>query len=131
MNLACVNIRSLLSCFTEFCEYVLEKDFDMVLVTESWLRDDFAANACSIPNYTFHHQSRYHKRGGGVGIYIKKKFKSSKFDVESCEALEQLWIDVTIGKVKYCVGVVYRPPATNVSLFLFAGGYAGHSDSSM
>ena len=39
MTVACIDIRSLLSCFVELYNYDSERDVDLqlVLVTESWL----------------------------------------------------------------------------------------------
>ena len=67
-----------------------------------------------IPNYVFVHKSRKSKRGGGVGIYIKKsnKFKE-RTDLTIFEdgIFESIFIEIeNINTVKTLIGVIYRPP---------------------
>lgn len=77
--------------FDEFRHIVNGSGFDIIAVSETWLKCEVSTNAVHIPNYTFCRNDREHCRGGGVGIYVsdaikfKIVFKSSIFD--KCESL--------------------------------------------
>lgn len=45
---------------------------------------------------------------GGVGIFVKSKFKA---DIINHEVLENVLVKVTIGRQEFIVCVVYRPPS--------------------
>nr|XP_022903957.1 uncharacterized protein LOC111416221 [Onthophagus taurus] len=79
-----------------------------------------AVDACQLFNYSFYHWSRSGVRGGGVGVYVKNKFKSKSLTVECYSYLEQTWITLCFNKNKYNIGVIYRPPRENINSFLDA-----------
>ena len=74
----------------------------------------------NIPDYSFVHNSRRHKSGGGVGIYVKNNISFiDRVDLRLSETLcESIFIEIpqTDGK-NIVVGVIYKPPDVNISQF--------------
>lgn len=70
-----------------------------------------------IPNYGLVRQDRSISRGGGVCWYVHNKYRFKVINLEPINniQLEQLWISVRIKNYKYGFGVVYVPPATDMS----------------
>lgn len=68
-----MNVCSLFDNFSEFRNTIVDHDFDLVGVTETWLR---AAEAFSfdIDGYNFVHNDRA-TRGGGTGIYVRRDLR--------------------------------------------------------
>ena len=51
-----------------------EYQFDIVALTETWLRDDKdLLDYVKISSYNFVYRNREQKHGGGVGAYLKEK----------------------------------------------------------
>lgn len=113
IKFAHVNMRSLNTGFNEFSLEITTKDYDLVLISETWLNDRDDINFFSIPNYTFINKNRNNGRGGGVGFYIKNNLNYSKFNsslFSFTANLEQLWIKISFAGKVVGIGVLYRPP---------------------
>src|SRR5690348_11799414 len=115
MKIAHLNVRSLLSNFNSFKSHILEHNYDVVAVTETWLNSDLPDNCVEIDGYNFIRNDR-ESRGGGVGIYIKNSFK---FKVVTLNyEIEQLWLNINIDKqFNVLFGNIYRPPKSNFLQF--------------
>ena len=58
--------------FDEFNVMLQEHPFDILTLSETWLKDDVnLLNYVQIPGYKFSYKNRNERRGGGVGLYIK------------------------------------------------------------
>lgn len=110
------NVRSLLSNFDRFQNHILDKSYDVVSMTETWLDDRTTANAVNIPNFTCFRQDRSH-RGGGVGVYVSNAFNSSKLLSESNANIEHIWIKIINLNRTFVIGTIYRPPQGNLEGF--------------
>lgn len=119
MKIAHINIRSIFTGFNDFSRIVLEEDFDILAVSETWLSDDVDVNLVAIPGYHFLHKPRA-TRGGGIGVYYKQSYSSQEinfeFDINDC--LEYLFLKFTIRSKNIIIGVFYRPPNTNINNFI-------------
>ena len=117
-SIAHLNTQSMVSTFDEFMLFVNKYDFDVITLTETWLKDNpFLLEYVNIDGYTMYFHNRDNKRGGGVGIYIKEniKHKLRKDIVNVDPALEHLWIEID-GKNKHSkllLCVAYQPNFTH------------------
>lgn len=79
VNFCMVNSRSICNKSRIIQEMVRDSDFDMLVLTETWLRgteyDDYVVRDCCLTGYTLHHVPRLGTTGGGVGTIIKNTYK--------------------------------------------------------
>nr|CAH7738136.1 unnamed protein product [Callosobruchus chinensis] len=117
LSIAFVNVRSLVPHFADFSYFLESQDLDIVGVSETWLNSDVPTNLLNVKNYTFLRKDRV-GRGGGVGMYISNNLEFSVVLSESSFTLEELWVEVKLGKLSYVIGSLYRPPKGNVASFV-------------
>ena len=64
MTMCLINAQSVRNKVPELTEYIIEHAFDIVAITETWIRntpdDDQIIRAMQIPGYTFIHVTRGH-----------------------------------------------------------------------
>ena len=116
-----INCRSLLCNYNEIVDFTLSLNniFDVMCMTETWLTQ-LTDDQIDIPGYTFVGKNRRNKRGGGVGIYVKKelKFKTRTDIVSNDETCEIVAIEiVNEGSRNIVVISLYRPPGTDIEAF--------------
>ena len=64
-----------------------------------------------IDGYTFYfHRNRVGRRGGGVALYVRNTLNCCRHYKKTERNTESLWIDIIIGRKKFVVGIIYRPP---------------------
>lgn len=113
-----MNIRSLNNCFDSFRNIVLENQFSIIGVSETWLQPDFPSKYVCIPNYNLIRADR-DGRGGGVACYLKATYKFKIFySSTSDNTLEQIWLIVNFNKQRVALGTIYRPPSANIVVCL-------------
>lgn len=109
-----VNMRSMCNKFPGFKDFVLENEFTIVAVTETWLQYDEPDDHYSLPGFKLVRHDRGNKRGGGVALYVADYLKFSRLEFPpETSSIEVLLIRVNTGKLTTGVGVVYRPNDTN------------------
>ena len=97
---------------------ILEEDFSIIGVTETWLNSEYPSKFVSIPNYNILRTDR-DSRGGGVACYLKANYKFRHLHSSNAgNALEQLWLVINFNKQKIALGVIYRPPSSNIETCL-------------
>lgn len=69
-----------------------------------------------MPNYILYRVDRV-TRGGGLCVYAKSNLNLEILK-DSSFCCEQLWIKLTLKKKKVAIGVIYRPPSTDIPQFL-------------
>lgn len=119
MIIAHLNIRSVFTGFNDFSNLVLEKNFDVVILTETWLSDDVNSEVIAIPGYAFYRRDRQ-GRGGGIGAYVKLTYSCQEliFDFLVSEHLEYLFIKINLRSFTLVIGSFYRPPNTNINNYI-------------
>lgn len=115
LKMAHVNVRSLMNKFYQVKDFILQENYDIFAISETWLSNEIADNLISIRGYNLFRKDRG-SRGGGVCIYVKNSFKCCLID--STNSIEQLWINFKVSEERIAIGVVYRPPNTNYKLFI-------------
>lgn len=125
LSLLHTNIRSISKNFNSLKSYLLCLclQFSIIGITETWLRYT-NKEFCHLPDYKFISSCRdSHKRGGGVAFFVKKSLNFIvRHDLTiNTEEAEMLFIqfDKTIFNTNQnvVIGVVYRPPSTNIDKF--------------
>ena len=113
-SIAHLNTQSILSTFTEFTLMLSLYKFDIVCVTETWLKNDSTQiSYIQIPGYEFVFNNRTTSKGGGVGFYISETYTYKvRQDITNLDqSIEHQWIEVK-GKNKnssFLVGCIYQP----------------------
>ncbi|KAJ8049171.1 hypothetical protein HOLleu_01792 [Holothuria leucospilota] len=92
----------------------LDLSFDLIGITETWLKRDSCSGLFLIPGYNFVHTPRSIRIVGGVGIYVKNTLKFeilSELSIFEEGLFESIFIQFknssTLGN--YIVGVIYCP----------------------
>lgn len=118
-----MNVRSLINGFDNLKNYILNNNFSLFAVSETWLTGYSRTDMFSLPDYIFIRKDR-DGRGGGVGFFIKKSIKYTMIKFPQSTFLEQLWLSLNIRGKTYLLGVLYRPPKYNVVSGLEALDYS-------
>lgn len=113
INFCCLNMQSIRNKTDEFNAYVLQHNFHLVAITETWLKpgDDFIERELTPQGYTFCHVRRQvKKRGGGVGLLYKStlsvKIKDNHNDYQTFESLHA---EISCNSKSLRLIVIYRP----------------------
>ena len=99
----------------------MQREFDVICVSESWLNDDDSTNEYMLDNYDVVVKNRNNKRGGGVMIYVLRSLKF-KFVTELSESIDNVFecVSIEIETIKnknIIVTCLYRAPGTNIEIF--------------
>jgi hypothetical protein len=118
-----LNARSLINKFDSFLDLLknLKLRFSIIAITETWSNIS-NESILSIPGYVTCCRSRIGRQGGGVALFIHSDYsflvRNELTDLCNFEDTEALFVDIfDPSNVKSTVGVVYRPPDGNMSLF--------------
>lgn len=115
------NAGSLRSSLVEFKNLVLQCVYDVIIITETWLSDDFDSCELAIQGYSLFRcdRSGYTSskgRGGGSMLLIHNRLKP-KFIVTDIH-VEQCFAEFSCGKSNFVVGGVYIPPSSDADIYV-------------
>ena len=118
------NIRSIPSNLSNLTSYLenLNSKFSVMAFTETWLKE-YNHETYGITGYNAVHNYRTTKIGGGVALYVKDcvDFNVRHDLFNSSEHIESAFIEIDKDCVgtgsKLIIGVIYRLPDTDISLF--------------
>jgi len=112
-----LNARSVKNKCFEITNLLLEKDIDVLAITETWLAsgsaDDFTKEELTPAGYNMLDVPRKNRKGGGVAIISKTLFNARHIKTpsfKSFEVIESL-LQTTREIVRLCV--IYRPPTSS------------------
>ena len=89
----------------------------IIAVTETWLNPD-TGESIFIPDYSFNSACRCSGRGGDVGLFIHHTIQFSSLTVPlNVTTFEDLFVKLRIHHNSIIIGVIYRPPNTNLQKF--------------
>ena len=121
-----LNVRSLVANQDALYENLqtLNHKFSILAITETWTTPH-NENVIDIPGYTKMLKSRTCGRGGGVGLFFDNNLEigTKLRDDLACpdtKIMESLFVQISQTKLAVkdvIVGVIYRPPNTNVTIF--------------
>ena len=109
------NARSLLPKINELQLLCLTECPDIVCVTESWLSGDISDCEIEIPGYLLCRLDR-NRHGGGLITYFKNTM-DYKCILSGPDNLELSVFLLHNKNCKLCLGLLYRPPSSPVSVF--------------
>ena len=124
-SIAHLNTQCITSKFDEFNVMINRYEFDIITLTETWLKDnifmlDYVKN---MPGYQFEYRNRSEskilnekgeeKKGGGLACYIKNGINYKiRTDIEKIDpSIEHQWLEIS-GKNRnssYLLGTFYQP----------------------
>ena len=119
------NIRSLPKHFYEISAYfdVLNFEFSVIGFSETWLKDN-NVDCYSLQGYDSEHSYRIDTTGGGVSLFINRNIRYTvRKDLNMLNNnIESLYIEIDKTMItgfdrNIVVGVVYRPPNTEIDVF--------------
>ena len=107
-----INTQSMVSTFDHLLIAIERYSFDIISMSETWLKNSLLLQHVTIPGYTHAFNSRDKIKGGGVGVYIKESIKlKRRTDIEErYPSLEHLWLELPghNKNSKVLLGVLYR-----------------------
>ncbi len=114
-----LNIRSLLPKTDSLRSFMTKNPFDVVAVSETWLKPTITNAEIRIPNYSIMQQDRIDKSGGGTAFYIceglpyRMRRDMQNNDIGTC------WIEIIRPKTKSLfICSVYKPPDFSIENFI-------------
>lgn len=118
------NIRSIPRHLDELKVHIdnLDIEFSVIGITESWLQEHNSA-LYNLENYKHFSRVRHSRSGGGVSLFIKDTISCRIIEEISLvnDIIECLFIEIKKSEVQtsqdVIVGVIYRPPNTDIRLF--------------
>ena len=117
-KIAHLNARSLPRHFDEVSRLVINTDFDIISLSESWLNKSISNNNIKIAGYKMFRRDRAIRGGGGVCMYVKDSYKSKVININYNNSLiEVLFVELVLKYFKVVVGVLYRPPSVSYTVF--------------
>ena len=86
---------------------------------ESWLSES-TKKLVKFVDYNDYHTLRQERRGGGISLYVQKKFRCrvlSELSIVKPE-IESLFVELKTSNENILIAVVYRPPNTDANQFI-------------
>ena len=103
----------------ELRELVINKDFHIAAVTETWAKLDTVDAELSIPGYTMYRKDRTHdvySKGGGVIIYVKDSLQSVPLtQLTNSEFNDSVWCQVQRDDFRLTIGTCYRSTSSTTN----------------
>lgn len=109
-----LNAQSLLCHIDVFRLQILKSDYDVIAISESWLKPWILDAQVSLSGYQLYRRNRIRCGAGGVAIFVKNSLCTafvSGFDINQGPTPEYLMLEIwKPGFQKILVTVLYRPP---------------------
>lgn len=120
LKLGHLNVRSLnvVDKFEEIASIILNEDFKIFALSETWLNSLIPSELFDIPGYCslFRRDRLDGRRAGGVGLYVSSDFvPKRRRDLETID-FELLWVEIKINSINMLCGVCYRPPGLSADM---------------
>lgn len=110
LNIAHINIRSIVGSMSDIKECILKDRFDIFAVSETWLTHVTRDEVVGIDGFRLVRRDRGLGRGGGILLYVRNSMKFSVLDNIKDDHSEMLCISFTMNGIKNILSVIYRPP---------------------
>ena len=122
-----INARSLITNIDLLCSNLklLKHKYSCICVSETWTSTS-TEQYVNVPSYECICKSRSSRRGGGLAVYVdsdinvtvKNRPDLDSVDSSVCESLIVQLSQPSVSAKDIIIGVVYKPPNTNVETFL-------------
>ena len=88
-------------------------------IVETWLDNGISNDELTIPGYSIIRLDR-NRHGGGVLMYVRRSLQTQVLSSGPSD-LEFLLISVNNVNLRYCIGLLYRPPSsTSIILITYS-----------
>lgn len=107
-----INAHSVKNKTDILCEHIIDKELDLLLITETWLTesDHVITNNLCPPNYVIHHTPRPYSTGGGVAIISHESLTVKHNQTSKYSSFEHMEIVFTFQNIMIRLIIIYRPP---------------------
>ena len=115
-----LNMRSIPATFSAFMSFIdsLDHCFTVIGLSETWLNPSNVLTY-GISRYDHVYRTRCTSRGGGVSLFVSENFVYSEM-ADYCmvnDYIESLFVKISNNGMVFVIGLVYRPPNSNVVQF--------------
>lgn len=113
LKVAHVNAQSLFCHIDEFRSIFQSPQFDIILISETWLKTHISDKSVDLFGYNIFRNDRTGKGGGGVAAYVKSHLPTIVIHSSDNSRLgrpEYMFLDTSINGTHVLVAVCYRAP---------------------
>ena len=94
-------------------------EYDIIILTETWLKKDILSAEFFDNSYAVYRKDRNIKRGGGVLIALNNEtFASEQIDIPNTDNLEYVCIKAITGSHRMFIYNAYIPPNSSSEVYL-------------
>ena len=114
LNFCLLNARSIINKTLQIKDFVVDKNIDILALTETWLKpddcSDYTVRDISPTGYAFVHIPRPNGNGGGVGLLYRKNLKMEQIKSDPFKSFEFKEVLLHCSSSIIRIIVIYRPP---------------------
>jgi hypothetical protein len=115
INLVLINARSIVNKMQDLEVYVEMEHPDIILITETWLKEDISSNEFQLDNYELLRKDRSQNVGGGCLIFYKKGLLVKEILpygnlINNDPYIQLIWIELQSPINKTVIGLCYNSP---------------------
>lgn len=93
-------------------QLLIQSNLDCLCLSETFLKPYHPDSIVHVPGYKIYRRDHNHGKRGGVMIYVKDSFQSSKIEAVG-DALECVGVQIRLSpEMKFSIIVLYRPPTS-------------------
>ena len=97
------NVRSINKKVAAIKEHIIDRDSEVVFLTETWLESDKNSVTAEVKSYGYRllhvrRKDRNKETGGGVGILVKTKIKAKQHQVKHYSSFEHSIVKLPLKK---------------------------------
>lgn len=118
LNICHLNAASIFNKMDEIRNLFDGVKFDIIAVSESWLKPHHSNSPVAIKGYKCYRNDRV-TRGGGIIIYVRETITTKVIEQSECFLTEFLFLELRCGDNRVLFGCVYNSHASiDISCFL-------------
>ena len=108
----------MLACFDEIKMLIVDRDIDILCISETWLDSNVPDDFVNIEGYNLFRCDG--GRGGGACMYVRNDLRSVRMEIHlpPCEGIEDVWVKVQLRKLPtIIIGAMYRHPHALINAY--------------
>ena len=113
-----MNTQSCRNKLTEIRDIIEEKHFDILCITESWLKpngDDAHISAMCPNTHDIASFPRIGRSGGGIDFIFRKSLGNPTYSTLNCKSCEAAFFSFS-HNVRFNISCIYRPPSESIPI---------------
>ena len=88
----------------------LQKDIDIISLSETWLTSAVPDRLLSIDGFSFPFRCDRDRPYGGVAVYVSNSLCAQRLSDLEFPSVESVWLSVEVEGKNILIGTYYRPP---------------------